>query len=91
LIEQADLLVAMTDAQHDWPVLPRKPDLRVAGRSDLGERADADLAVSTMDRSCLHELVETLKNQLVPADDREAPGPWLFDPFLERQILPERA
>src|SRR5690606_39018361 len=46
LIECADLLIAITDAQHDWPELPRPPDLRLASKADAAARSDADLAVS---------------------------------------------
>ena len=36
LIERADLLVAMTDHEHDWPTLARPPELRVMNKIDLG-------------------------------------------------------
>ncbi len=35
LIEIADLLIALADHEHDWPPLPRDPDLRVLNKIDL--------------------------------------------------------
>ncbi|MCZ6611259.1 MAG: 50S ribosome-binding GTPase [Planctomycetota bacterium] len=35
LIERADLLIAMKDHEHDWPTLPRPPDLRILNKIDL--------------------------------------------------------
>lgn len=35
LIERADLLIAMKDHEHDWPTLPRRPDLRILNKIDL--------------------------------------------------------
>ncbi len=35
LIEHADLLIALTDHEHEWPQLPRDPDLRVLNKIDL--------------------------------------------------------
>ncbi len=35
LIERADLLIAMKDHEHDWPALPRPPDLRILNKIDL--------------------------------------------------------
>ena len=78
LIERADLLVAMTDAEHDWPDLPRPADLRVASKCDLAPRDDADLAVSAMTGAGLAELVRAMRDALVPPADLEAPGPWEF-------------
>ncbi|HBZ96798.1 MAG TPA: hypothetical protein DEO57_03035, partial [Phycisphaerales bacterium] len=46
LVTQADLLRAAADGEHQWPDLPRTPDLRIGTKSDLAAREDADAVVS---------------------------------------------
>jgi tRNA modification GTPase len=82
LMERADLLVAMTDAAHEWPVLPRAADLRVAAKSDLGPRPDADLAVSGLTGDGLAALAAAVRDRLVPPVDLAHPGRWVFDTAL---------
>lgn len=95
LIESADLLVALTDDEHDWPTLPRQSDLRVLNKIDLmskeasyhvpaaGDcRAAPDLRVSALQSTGLPELVTRVRDQLVPPADLTHPGPWLFDKRL---------
>lgn len=83
LMRRADLVIAMTDAAHDWPDLPRAPGLRVAGKADLEPRRDADVAVSASEGTGLSDLVAAVRRRLVPDADLEHPGPWLFDERLE--------
>lgn len=84
LIARADVLIAMTDAGHDWPSLPREADLRVASKADLGHRDDADAHVCAITGEGLHELARRVREQLVPAADIAAADsqPWLFDERL---------
>jgi hypothetical protein len=82
LIRDADLLVAMNDAMHSWPILPRDPDLRLASRRDLGERDDADLSISAHEPGDLAVLVAALQERLVASADLAHPGPWRFDARL---------
>jgi len=79
LMDAADLLVAITDAEHDWPDLSREPDLRVASRGDLGPRDDADVSVCAPKKSGIVDLVRLIRDTLVPAADLEHPGRWRFD------------
>lgn len=82
LIERADLLVAMTDHEHDWPTLSGPPAIRIGNKSDLTRRADVDLNVSALYGDGLPELVTTIRDRLVPPADLADPGPWLFDSRL---------
>lgn len=82
VIDAADLLIALTDAQHDWPVLPRTPDLRVGSKADLARRADVDVSVSAMSGEGLADLAVHIRDQLVPPADRAHRGRWLFDDRL---------
>ncbi|MHC4220502.1 MAG: GTPase [Planctomycetota bacterium] len=84
LLQRADFLIAMTDAEHDWPVLPRTADLRVAGKRDVVRRDDADLSVSATIGTAIPEFVTAVRDRLVPPADLEHPGPWLFDSRLTR-------
>lgn len=87
LINGADLLIAMTDGEHDWPALSRKPDLRVANKADIARRADADLSISAVTGEGLSELVTAVRDTLVNpealADARHRP--WVFSAQLEER------
>ena len=53
--------------------------LRVCLRRDLGEPSwEADLEVSSMDRTGLDGLVRTIRELLVPRASIDHPGPWRF-------------
>ena len=80
LIARADMVVALTDHQQPWPVLARRPDLRVANKCDLGERGDSgDLSISAATGVGIAELVLAVRDRLVPPEDITHQGPWLFD------------
>jgi tRNA U34 5-carboxymethylaminomethyl modifying GTPase MnmE/TrmE len=86
LIERADLLIAMRDHEHDWPGLPREPDLWVwnkcepPSRNDrsAGSRSDP-LRISALHASGLDTLASMVGTRLVSAGDIAHPGLWLFD------------
>jgi tRNA modification GTPase len=82
LLDRADLVIAMTDAEHGWPALPRTADLRLASKADAGGRDDADLCVSATTGAGIPELVAAVRDRLVPPADLEHPGPWLVDSRL---------
>ncbi|MDY7107887.1 MAG: GTPase [Planctomycetota bacterium] len=82
LMAEAELLIAMTDASHGWPNLTRQPDLRIAGRIDLGRRVDGDLSLCTPRGEGVAELAAAVLDRLVPPADLVHPGPWRFDPRL---------
>ena len=86
LIARADMVVALTDHRQPWPVLPREPDLRVANKRDLGNRADADLSISAVTGDGIPELVLAVRDRLVPPEDIAHRGPWLFDRRLADQL-----
>ncbi len=87
LITRADMVVALTDHQQPWPVLARRPDLRVANKCDLGERGDGgDLSISAATGVGIAELVLAVRDRLVPPEDITHPGPWLFDRRLADQL-----
>ena len=85
-IERADLLIAMRDHEHDWPGLPREPDLWVwnkcepPSRNDrsAGSRSDP-LRISALHASGLDTLASMVGTRLVSAGDIAHPGLWLFD------------
>lgn len=64
LMEQADVLISMTDAEHDWPRLPREPDLRICGKADVATRPDAALCVSAVTGEGVTELVQMVRARL---------------------------
>jgi hypothetical protein len=78
-MEEAAMLIAMTDAAHEWPILPREADLRVSSRADLGRRGDGDLALCTPRGEGVAEVAAAVRDRLVPAMDLADPRPWRFD------------
>ncbi|UCD76673.1 MAG: 50S ribosome-binding GTPase [Phycisphaerales bacterium] len=82
LMDFADLLLAITDADHYWPDLPRCPDLKIGSKCDLAGRPDADINVSAVTGEGVASLVTAVRDRLVPPEDLNHPGPWRFDPRL---------
>ena len=93
LSERADLLIALNDHEHDWPTLPRDPDLRVLNKIDLfpslpGREAGGEdlISISALQQTGLAQLVTTVRDQLIPPADLQHPGPWLFDDRLLQPV-----
>ena len=83
LFDRADLLIAMTDHEHEWPQLPRKPDLHIVNKVDAHDcRRPNAIAISAVTGAGLAEFVNKVRSALVPDEDLEHQGPWLFDPRL---------
>ncbi|MEE2907229.1 MAG: GTPase [Planctomycetota bacterium] len=82
LFSEADMLISTRDAQSDWHELHHEPDLRLSLRSDLGLCPDADVCVSSVTGEGLIELVECVREHLVPVADLGSTRPWRF-PGLE--------
>lgn len=82
LVSACDLVIAVTDAFHDWPALAtptRQPVLWMASRCDLGRRDDVELQVSAATGEGVSELVAAIREKLVPQADLDHPGVWIFD------------
>ena len=93
LNESADLLIALADHEHDWPTLPREPDLRVLNKIDLlpsppgrGAGGEGLVSISALHGTGLAQLVTTMRDHLVPPADLQHPGPWLFDDRLVQRV-----
>ncbi len=82
LVDRADLVIALTDHEHTWAALSRTPDLHVANKCDIDARHDAYLAISATDGTGIPELVRAVRDLLVPPEDLQHPGVWLFDTRL---------
>lgn len=76
----ADLVLVCGDAGAPPVALPAGPDvLHVALRCDLGRPAwPHDVEVSALTGAGLADLVQMLRERLVPAAAVEHPGPWRF-------------
>jgi len=81
-MDRADMLLSITDSDHDWPDLPRRADLKMGSKTDLARRSGADINVSAKTGEGLHALVSAVRDHLVPPGDLTHPGPWRFDPRL---------
>jgi len=85
IIRSADCLIAMTDRDRGWPDLGRQPDLRIVNKADRGlpPHGDTpDLLISALTGEGLSELVLRVRALLVPQEDLEAEGLWVFDERL---------
>ncbi|HWB21169.1 MAG TPA: GTPase [Phycisphaerales bacterium] len=82
LLSRADFIIAITDADHPWPKLPRDPDLSICSKSDLAVRSDADLCVSAQTSQNLTTFAELVRDRLVPPADIASNRPWIFDQRL---------
>jgi tRNA modification GTPase len=94
LLERADLIVAVSEGAAPWPEsgreLPRvaAPILRIRTKADLDD-ADTSpepgsdiLACSAVTGDGLVELVERIRDALVPPAAVDVDAPWLFDERL---------
>ncbi len=100
VIASADVLVAMRDAEIDWPVgLEREPDVRVVNKSDRGSRiaevkASAELGTRSAERgevlaisALTGEGVEELSAVIVRRLGLAAAGDlWAFGPALKQAV-----
>ena len=93
LIESADLLIALTDSEHDWPQLSREPDLHVYNKIDLlpspsgrGAGGEGLIPISALQQDGLAQLVTAVRDQLVLPADLEHPEVWLFDERLIESV-----
>lgn len=91
LMTRAALLVAMRDAEHDWPILPRNADVFVFNKVDRptgdlgngdGTTPDRAIQISALTGYGQPQLVRAIRDGLVGPAELAHPGPWLFDPRL---------
>lgn len=86
-LRDADVLIAATDAMQNWPdleqLLNRPADLRVALRSDVRRRDDADVQCgrlhdAQLQSEGLDDLVTAVRDALVLPEDLASTRPWRF-------------
>ncbi len=82
LIEHADVLLALADAEAAWPSTDRAPHLRIGTKVDRSPIPGADIQISTVTGEGLHELVGAIRDTLIPPADLENDAPWRFDDDL---------
>lgn len=78
IIRSADLLIAAADCDADWPSLPRRPDLRIGLRVDLGIIRGADVSCAAGLDEGIEDVVTLVREALVPAADLECERAWDF-------------
>ena len=86
LIDRADLLIAMRDPGSDWPELTREADVWVMNKMDTTDRVSRgkakQLCISARVGTNVSSLASAVRERLVPQNDLDHPGPWLFDARL---------
>lgn len=89
ILRDADLLIAAADAESAWPTVPRRPDLRMGLRSDLGPIHGADVVCAAGLGEGLQDVVEAVREALVPAADVACERPWKFAPLHRQSPIAE--
>lgn len=91
LLARADLVIAMRDAERDWPEIDVTPHVWVVNKVDdaaedaepaRGMTAANPLRISARNHRGLAELVSTIREQLVPSAIMRHRGLWKFDARL---------
>jgi len=77
LVNNATLTICIADAEHDW-LISERDSMRVATKSDLKSRDDADICVSAHSGKHMQELCVAIRDAIVPPDILSHDGPWLF-------------
>ena len=68
---EADLVLLIADYEHVWLEQTEKQFIRVATKSDIGRRTDADISVCAPSNSGMSELAMLIREILVPKEDLE--------------------
>jgi len=82
VIADADLVLALADAESSWPQLDNPPDAWIGTKSDLACREDVDLNISVHDQESLAAFVSLLRRTLIPDADLASQRPWRFNPCI---------
>jgi len=86
VIEGADVLIAMRDGDHDWPALPRVPDVRVQNKIDRSGVVDKNVIGISAKNGTGSDELEAAVIASLGLSDIDRPGLWAFSVAL-RQFL----
>ena len=79
LIEQANLVIQVRDAENAWINCQSERVLKVGTKSDVAEVPDAELQVSAHEHKNIQELASRIRALLVPENFLTDMSPWNFE------------
>lgn len=91
IASDAVLTILIADAGHDWKKT-KQNQLRIATKSDVESRADADLCVSAHTGTNMLELAEAIRDAIIPLAVLQSEQPWFFGtvPCVSMKLQPDR-
>lgn len=78
IADDAVLTILIADADHDWQHTLTQCQLKVATKSDLQKRIDADLCVSAHTSENMQELPTAIRDVIIPPEMLQNEQPWFF-------------
>lgn len=88
IANEAVLTLLISDSKNNWLETTRNC-IRVATKSDLQARDDADLCVSAKTGEHLQELSLAIRDAIVPPDVLRHDGPWFFEGYKPTELKPQ--
>ena len=88
IASDAVLTILIADADHDW-TLATKRHVKVATKSDLEARNDADIYVSAHTGNNLQELAVAIRDAIVPPKILQSEQPWFFSGYSPTEEYPQ--
>lgn len=88
IADEAVLTLLIADSENSWLETTRNC-IRVATKSDLQARDDADLCVSAKTGEHLQELSLAIRDAIVPPDVLRHDGPWFFEGYKPTELKPQ--
>ena len=82
------LTILIADADHDWTLVTKR-HVKVATKSDLEARNDADICVSAHTGDNLQELAVAIRDAIVPPKILQSEQPWFFSGYSPTEEYPQ--
>jgi small GTP-binding protein len=88
IADDAVLTILIADASHDWKETTQD-QLKVATKSDIEARDDADICVSAHTGENMQELAIAIRNAIVPPEILQSEQPWFFCGYSPTDEYPQ--
>jgi small GTP-binding protein len=88
IASDAVLTILIADADHDWTLVTKR-HVKVATKSDLEARNDADICVSAHTGDNLQELAVAIRDAIVPPKILQSEQPWFFSGYSPTEEYPQ--
>jgi small GTP-binding protein len=88
IASDAVLTILIADADQDWTLVTKR-HVKVATKSDLEARNDADICVSAHTGDNLQELAVAIRDAIVPPKILQSEQPWFFSGYSPTEEYPQ--